>query len=134
MKYNVAILGSTGSIGYSTLLSLKNKKNFKIELLTTKSNSIKILKQALKFQVKNVIISDKKKYLKYKEIFKEKKINLYFGLENIQNIVKKNILYYKCYHRNRWFGAYTSNNTIFKNILIANKESLFVAGKSYRKN
>ena len=92
MKYNVAILGSTGSIGYSTLLSLKNKKNFKIELLTTKSNAIKILKQALKFQVKNVIISDKKKYLKYKEIFKEKKINLYFGLENIQNIVKKKYL------------------------------------------
>ena len=32
MNYNVAILGSTGSIGYSTLLSLKNRKNYKIEL------------------------------------------------------------------------------------------------------
>ena len=125
MNYNVAILGSTGSIGYSTLLSLKNKKNFKIELLTTKSNAIKILKQALKFQVKNVIISDKKKYLKYKDIFKEKKINLYFGLENIQNIVKKKI----SYTINAITGIDGLEPTLqiipfSKNILIANKESI----------
>ena len=42
----------------------KNKKNFKIKLLTTNKNVKKIYKQAIKFNVKKIVIFDKKKYLK----------------------------------------------------------------------
>ncbi len=61
MKLNLAILGSTGSIGKSLLnIILKDKKKFKISLLTANSNYQLILEQAKKFNVKNIIITDKK--------------------------------------------------------------------------
>jgi len=59
MIKNVVIMGSTGSIGTSSLKVLKNNKKFKIYLLTTKSNVQKIYNQAIKFKVK---ISSKKIY------------------------------------------------------------------------
>ena len=73
MTKDIIILGSTGSIGTTTLSCLKLDKNFKIRLLTTNSNLKKILKQAIKFKVKNVIVEDKKKFKQYKTIFKKKK-------------------------------------------------------------
>ena len=68
MIKNVVVLGSTGSVGSSSLTVLKKNKNYKILLLTTKSNVQKIFNQAIKFKVKNVIIEDKKKYFNYKKI------------------------------------------------------------------
>ena len=56
MIKNVVVLGSTGSVGSSSLTVLKKNKNYKILLLTTKSNVQKIFNQAIKFKVKNVII------------------------------------------------------------------------------
>ena len=52
-------LGSTSSIG-KTLLGIieKDKKNFKIELLTANTNYKDLIKQAKKFNVKNIIITD----------------------------------------------------------------------------
>ena len=53
MIKNVVVLGSTGSVGSSSLTVLKKNKNYKILLLTTKSNVKKIFNQAIKFKVKN---------------------------------------------------------------------------------
>ena len=58
MQQKVVILGSTGSIGTSTL-SILSGKNIKVELLTTNKNFNKILKQAILNKFKNVIIEDK---------------------------------------------------------------------------
>ena len=64
MKKKIAILGSTGSIGKSTINILKNdKKNFDIVLLTTNNNYKEILKQVRNFNVKNIIINNFKNYL-----------------------------------------------------------------------
>ena len=41
------------------------------------NNARKVFNQALKFRVKNVIITDKKKYLSWKKIFNKHKINTY---------------------------------------------------------
>ena len=71
MKKDIIILGSTGSIG-STTLSIINKE-FKIKLLSTNKNIKKILKQAINYNVKNVVIEDKNNYLKFKSVFKKKK-------------------------------------------------------------
>ena len=70
---DIAILGSTGSIGTNTLKSIASERNFKIKLLTTNKNIKKLYQQAKKYRVKNVIINDKEIYLKNKEFFKKKK-------------------------------------------------------------
>ena len=60
MKKRIAILGSTGSIGKSTLdVIKKDKKNFEIVLLTANNNYKKLIKQAKEFKAKNVIINNK---------------------------------------------------------------------------
>ena len=68
MIKKIAILGSTGSIGQTTCeIIKKNKKDFKVILLSTNNNISKIYKQALLFNVKNLIIKNKLKYFKYRK-------------------------------------------------------------------
>ncbi len=126
MIKNVVIMGSTGSIGTSTLTVLKKNKNFKIYLLTTKSNVQKIFKQAIKFKVKNVIIEDKKKYLNFKKKFKLKNINLYLGIKNIKKILKSKKIDYVINSISGIHGLEPTLSIIpnSKNILIANKETI----------
>jgi len=70
----IAILGSTGTIGSITLKIIKkNKKAFKINLLSTNSNVKKLFNQALEFNVKDVIILDKSKSILWQKKFKKKK-------------------------------------------------------------
>ncbi len=74
MKKKIAILGSTGSIGKSTIeIIRKDKKNFDIILLTTNNNYKEILKQALEFKPRNLVINNSKNYLKLKKKLKKKK-------------------------------------------------------------
>ena len=93
MIKKIAILGSTGSIGSSTLSILKKQKNFKVKLLTANRNITKIYKQACQFKVKHVIIEDKYKYLKFKNKFKKKKIKLHLGISNLKKITNFNVDY-----------------------------------------
>jgi len=93
MRTKIAILGSTGSIGKSTLKILaKNKKNFKIELLSAKKNYKLLLNQAQKFKVKNIIITDKINYLIAKSK-KNKSINIYNNFDELNKIFPKKINY-----------------------------------------
>ena len=134
MKKTLAILGSTGSIGDSTLLSINNNKSFKIVLLSSNSNIKKLFKQAKKFNVKNVIIEDKNKYNQYRPIFKKKKINLYLGLNNIKNFKEK--IHYCVNGISGIDGLEPSLNIIplSKNFLIANKESIICGWDLMYKN
>ena len=72
----IAILGSTGSIGKQTIdIIRKNKKDFKIYLLTTNKNHALLSKQIKEFNVKNVIATDRNSFLILKKRFK--KINIF---------------------------------------------------------
>jgi len=93
MTFSIALLGSTGSIGKSTLKALKKDKKYKVKLLTTNRNANRVFKQAIQFKVKNVIITNRIKYNKYKLLFKKKNINLYLGLHNIKKILRRKISY-----------------------------------------
>tara|TARA_Y100000591_G_scaffold279460_1_gene257998 strand:+ start:76 stop:303 length:228 start_codon:yes stop_codon:yes gene_type:complete len=74
MKKKIAILGSTSSIGKSLLdIVKKDKKNFKIELLTANTNYKDLIAQAKKFNVKNIIITDPNSFKKIKVLCKKKK-------------------------------------------------------------
>ena len=75
MRQKIAILGSTGSIGKNLLEIInKNKNKFEVILLTANKNQSELLKQAKKFNVKNIIIKNNKsfKLLKKKKIKKNK--------------------------------------------------------------
>ena len=66
MKKKIAILGSTGSIGKSTLSIIsKNIKDFEILLLSTNKNIKEINKQCKKFKPKFIIINDSDSYKKF---------------------------------------------------------------------
>ena len=87
-KKKILILGSTGSIGKSTLNVLGNYKN-KIEILglSTNKNFRKLHKQSKLFNVKNLIINDPDHFFKAKKFFKFKKIELF---QNVSEFLKKN--------------------------------------------
>ena len=89
MKKKIAILGSTGSIGESLLKIIeKDIENFDIILLSANKNYNKLLKQAKKFKVKNLIIIDFNAFKKAKLIYKKKDIQIYNNFNNFNNIFK----------------------------------------------
>ena len=90
MKKNVVILGSTGSIGKTLIKILeKDKKNFKIVLLTAHKSHRTLLNQAKKFKVKNLIITDKKSYEILIKKTKNTKINIFNNYNNFNKFLKK---------------------------------------------
>ena len=77
MKKKIIILGSTGSIGNTTIkILLKNKKNFDVTLLTANTNYVKLLSQAKKLKCKNIIVFNKENFFKAKIINKDKNIKI----------------------------------------------------------
>jgi len=138
MSKDIIILGSTGSIGSSTLSIIRNT-DFKIKLLTTNTNVKKILNQAINFNVKDVIVEDKDQFKKFQILFKKKRIRLHCGLNNVKKIVKKKVDY--CVNSITGIDGLLPTLDLIpltKNILIANKESLIcgwhLIQKSLKKN
>ncbi|OCW77767.1 hypothetical protein AKH19_02275 [Pelagibacteraceae bacterium GOM-A1] len=124
MIKDIIILGSTGSIGTTTLSVIK-KSNFKIRLLSSRKNAKKLLNQAILFKVRNVIIEDETQYRRYKDLFNKNKIKIYLGLVNLKKILKKKIDY--CVNSITGIDGLKPTLDVVpfsKNILIANKESI----------
>ena len=124
MNKEIIILGSTGSIGTTTLSVIK-KDNFKIRLLSSHKNAKKLLNQAILFKVKDVIIEDEIQYRKYKILFKKNKIRIHLGLVNLKKIFKKKVDY--CVNSISGIDGLIPTLDIIpftQNILIANKESI----------
>ena len=127
MKKKIAILGSTGSIGENTLKILnQNKKNFKVEFLSTNKNVFKVLKQAKKFNVKNLIIHNKDTFNKFYDFLKKNKIKIFNTIDD----------YFKKYKNQKFDYVMSSISGLdglaptlkiikfTKKIAIANKESI----------
>ena len=120
----IIILGSTGSIGTQTLEILKkDKKNFKFVLFSTDRNIDLLSKQIKIFNVKNVVVTNKKKYEILKKKFKN--INVLPDFRNID----KEIVSKVDYTMSAISGLEGLNPTLkiikkTKRIAIANKESI----------
>ena len=125
----IAILGSTGSIGKTTINILKkNKKNFNIILLTTNNNYQELLKQVKEFKVQNLVINNKKHYLNLKKKLKNKKINIYNNFETFNKNFNQRVDYTMCAISGLAGLKPTLDSIKFsKKIAIANKESLICA-------
>jgi len=94
MKKKIAILGSTGSIGKSTLeIIKKDKKNFEIVLLSANNNYKKLVKQAKEFKAKNVLIYNKLYYQKVKNSLKKTKTKVYSGDKPLNQIIHHKLDY-----------------------------------------
>ena len=126
MKKKIIILGSTGSIGKTLINIIKqNKKNFEVVLLTANKNYLSIIKQAKVFNVKNIIITDKKSYLKSLKINKNKNLKIHNNFEKINNFLPIKV----DYTMSSIIGLHGLIPTLkiikfTKEIAIANKESL----------
>ena len=129
MKKKIAILGSTGSIGKSTIDILrKDKKNFDVVLLTTNNNYREILKQAKEFRAHNIIINNKKHYLRLKKKLRNNKINIFNNFQSFNNKFKSKI----DFSMSAITGLEGLKPTLdiikfSKTIAIANKESIICA-------
>ena len=126
MKKRIVILGSTGSIG-KILLNIikKNKKIFKIILLTANKDHKTLYSQAKKFGVKNLIITDEDSYKILKKKCEKTNINVYNNFNIFNRVFKKKV----DYTMNSIVGFAGLKPTLeiikfTKQIAIANKESI----------
>ena len=127
MKKKIAIIGSTGSIGKTTVDIIKSdKKYFEVILLTTNDNIKELAKQIKDLRPKNLIVNNKKHYLKLKK--KYKKINIF---NNFDTFLKKNKkkIDYTISAISGLSGLQPTLDIIrhTKTIAIANKESIICA-------
>ena len=136
MKKKIAILGSTGSIGKSTIeIIRKDKKNFDVVLLTTNNNYREILKQAKEFRVRNIVINNKKHYFNLKKKLKNNKINIFNNFQSFKNKFKTKI----DFSMSAISGLEGLKPTLdiirfSKTIAIANKESIICAWNLIQKS
>ena len=126
MKQKIVILGSTGSIGKSTIDILKkDKKAFEIVLLTANKNYKKLKKQAKSLNVQNLIIHDYKKYLEFLKKNKSKKIRIFNSTKEFRKFYHKKIDY--CMSAITGIAGLESTLhaiSFSRKIAIANKESI----------
>jgi len=88
MKKKILLLGSTGSIGRSSLNIIRNyKSKLEIVALSTNKNIRLIIKQSKEFKVKNLIINDFDSYKKILNYSLNKKIRIF---NNISDFLKMN--------------------------------------------
>ena len=129
MKKKIAILGSTGSIGCNMLKIIeKDLDNYEIILLTANNNYIKLLNQAKKFKVKNLIINNKKGFNYLIKKTKKLNIKIYQNHNQFNKIFQRKADYVMC----SIMGLDGLNPTIkiikhTKKIAIANKGTLICA-------
>ncbi len=132
MKKRIAVLGSTGSIGTQALHVINNNPDkFKVEVLTAKSNADLLIEQAVKFKPTHIVIADKQKYKKVNDALSDLPINVHAGEDSIKQVVGLNTVDTVL---TAMVGFAGLAPTIFairagKDIALANKETLVVAGK-----
>ncbi len=133
----IVIFGSTGSIGTSLInIIKKNKKNFKIELISANKNYKKLINQALYFNVKNLIITDKNSFLKAKKFLKNDNIKVYNNFDSFKKIFKNKKIDYTMSAITGFEGLKPTLGIIkfTKVIAIANKESIICGWNLIKKN
>ena len=127
MKKKIAILGATGSIGKNLINVLKkDTRNIEIVLITANKNINELLKHVNIFTVKNIIVTDYKKFLDLKKILKNKKIKIFNNFDSLKLIFNKTKIDYTMNAISCLDGLDPTLKIIkfTKKIAIANKESI----------
>ena len=128
---NIAILGSTGSIGTQALDVVRaNKDKFKVEVLSAFSNITLLASQAIEFDVNTVVIQEESKYEELKSLLAHTDIKVFCGEQALADVVTYDSIHVVLTAMVGYAGLKPTISAIKakKNIALANKETLVVAG------
>jgi len=131
-KKKIAILGSTGSIGTQALEVIsQNPSLFEVEVLTAKNNSSLLIEQAKIFKPNMVVITNEKKYNEVNRALFNLGVKVFSGAESLQDVVESDSIDVVLTALVGYSGLKPTINAIKsgKNIALANKETLVVAGQ-----
>ena len=132
MKKRIAILGSTGSIGTQSLeVIAQNPDLFEVEVLTANNNVDLLIQQAKQFQPNVVVIANKEKYRQVSDALEDEDIKVYAGTEALNQVVEMETIDLVLTAMVGYSGLIPTYNAVKagKNIALANKETLVVAGE-----
>jgi len=136
MIKKIIILGSTGSIGSTTIKIINRDKNyFKVILLTANKNFKKLFLQAKKINCKNVLIYDKKNYHLSLKKNKNKNLRIFNNIEDFAKTLNGRVDYTMSSITGLAGLKPTLDSIKFShNIAIANKESVICGWNLIEKN
>jgi len=129
---NIAILGSTGSIGTQALEVIRqNPERFKAFILTANGNASLLIKQALEFNPKYVVIAQESKLEEVRSALKNSNTEVLFGTDELCSILERPEIALVLTAMVGFAGLIPTLAAIKagKNIALANKETLVVAGE-----
>ncbi|MDC0099789.1 1-deoxy-D-xylulose-5-phosphate reductoisomerase [Crocinitomicaceae bacterium] len=131
-KKGIAILGSTGSIGTQALEVIESYPDvFDLQVITAYKNADLLIEQALKHNPNTVVIGDENQYQKVKDVLSEHDIHVYCGEDALCQVVDSNDIDTVLTAMVGYAGLKPTLAAIRakKNIALANKETLVVAGE-----
>lgn len=129
---NLAILGSTGSIGTQTLMVVdEHPEMFNVEILTANDNADLLIEQAIRYEPSSVIIANELHYSKVADALEEYDIKVFAGSTSIADIVTSDAIDVVVVALVGYSGLIPTINAIKaeKTIALANKETMVVAGQ-----
>ena len=128
---NIAILGSTGSIGQQALEVISQHPDlFTVEVLTAYNNADLLISQAFKYHPNVVVIGNEKKYPQVCEALAKEPVKVYAGEKSIVQVVEMSSIDLVLTAMVGYAGLLPTINAIKsrKQIALANKETMVVAG------
>ncbi|MDB5002955.1 MAG: 1-deoxy-D-xylulose-5-phosphate reductoisomerase [Mucilaginibacter sp.] len=129
---NIAILGSTGSIGTQALEVIgENPSLFKAHVITANRNAFLLIQQALQFNPAYAIICDESKYAEVKQALANTSVKVLAGINAINEVVTHPEIDIVLTAMVGFAGLEPTIAAIKagKTIALANKETLVVAGE-----
>jgi 1-deoxy-D-xylulose-5-phosphate reductoisomerase len=131
LKKRIAIIGSTGSIGIQALEVIRqNQDKFTAEVLTAFSNDDLLIKQAIEFTPNAVVIGNENCYQKVADALSGFPVKVFAGETSVSQIVEMDTIDLVLNALVGYSGLRPTLSAIDsgKDIALANKESLVVAG------
>ncbi|MBC9812017.1 1-deoxy-D-xylulose-5-phosphate reductoisomerase [Crocinitomicaceae bacterium CZZ-1] len=131
-KTGVAILGSTGSIGTQALEVIEAYPDkFDLQVITAGKNAALLIEQAIRFQPNTVVITDESQYQYVKDTLWSHDIHVYCGEAALCQVVEATEIDVVLTALVGYAGLKPTLHAIWakKNIALANKETLVVAGE-----
>lgn len=131
-KKQIAILGSTGSIGTQALEVISNNDSlFEVYALTANNQVDLLIEQARKYQPEMVAIANEAHYYTLKNALADLPIKVFAGIESVAQVAEMKPIDMVLTAMVGYSGLKPTMNAIKagKKIALANKETLVVAGE-----
>ncbi|MDR1653569.1 MAG: 1-deoxy-D-xylulose-5-phosphate reductoisomerase [Prevotellaceae bacterium] len=132
LKKQIAILGSTGSIGTQTLDVIeRNPDRFEVYALTANNNVELLVSQALKYKPEFVVIGNPAHYQTLKDALRNEPVKVFAGNDSIAQVAEMTPIDIVVTAMVGYSGLLPTIRAVKagKRIALANKETLVVAGE-----